>query len=68
MGVSKITRAKSIQLIAEQRAAKKYPNLEVLNSYWVWQDGVNKWYEILLVDPASPHIKSDKDLNWIVSK
>ncbi len=68
MGVSKITRTKSIRLIAEQRAAKQYPNLEVLNSYWVWQDGVHKWYEILLVDPASPHIKSDKDINWIVKK
>ena len=30
MGVTKYTPAKSIQLIAEQRASKKYPNLEVL--------------------------------------
>ena len=35
MGVNKITQAKSIQRIAEERVAKKYPNLEVLNSYWV---------------------------------
>src|SRR5512136_812143 len=63
MGVTKYTPAKSIQLIAEQRASKKYPNLEVLNSYWVWQDGVNKWYEVIMLDPASPHIKADKDLN-----
>ena len=39
MGVNKITQAKSIQRIAEERVAKKYPNLEVLNSYWVWADG-----------------------------
>ena len=26
------------QLVAEQRAAKKYPNCEVLNSYWVGKD------------------------------
>jgi large subunit ribosomal protein L15e len=43
MGVSKYTPAKSIKLIAEERVARKYPNLEVLNSYWVWEDGVSKW-------------------------
>jgi large subunit ribosomal protein L15e len=50
MGVTKLKVAKSMKLIAEGRAAKKYPNLEVLNSYWVWQDGTNKWYEVILVD------------------
>ena len=68
MGVTKYTPAKSIQLMAEQRADRKYPNLEVLNSYWVWQDGVNKWYEVIMVDPANPHIKADKDLNWVSRK
>ena len=50
MGVKKYKPAKSIRLIAEERAAKKYPNLEVLNSYWVWEDGRSKWYEVILVD------------------
>lgn len=65
MGVKKYTPAKSIRLIAEERTARKYPNLEVLNSYWVWQDGRHKWYEIILVNPNSPSIKSDKDVGWI---
>jgi large subunit ribosomal protein L15e len=68
MGVAKITPAKSIKLIAEERAARKYPNLEVLSSYWVWEDGVSKWYEIIMVDPNSPSIKSDKDVGWISGK
>ena len=42
--------AKSLRLIAEERAARKYPNLEVLNSYWVWEDGRSKWFEVILVD------------------
>ena len=67
MGVKKFTPAKSKQLIAEERTARKYPNLEVLNSYWVWQDGRYKWYEIILVDPNHPAIKSDKDLGWIAN-
>ncbi len=65
MGVSKYTPAKSIKLIAEERVARKYPNLEVLNSYWVWEDGVSKWFEVILVDPNNPSIKSDKDMGWI---
>jgi len=65
MGVKKYTPAKSIKLIGEERVARKYPNLEVLNSYWVWEDGVSKWFEVILVDPSSPSIKSDKDIGWI---
>jgi large subunit ribosomal protein L15e len=50
MGVNKLKFAKSMRLIAEERTARKFPNLEVLNSYWVWQAGLNKWYEVILVD------------------
>ena len=64
-GINKITMAKSIQRIAEERAQKKYPNLEVLNSYYVGEDGKQKYYEIILVDPANPAIKSDPKINWI---
>jgi large subunit ribosomal protein L15e len=64
-GVKKITMAKSIQRIAEERTSRHYPNLEVLNSYWVGEDGKNKFYEIVLVDPSHPAIKSDKDLSWV---
>ncbi|HDJ37953.1 MAG: 50S ribosomal protein L15e [Methanosarcinales archaeon] len=65
MGMHKITTAKSLQMIAEGRAGSKYPNMEVLNSYWVGEDGKHKWYEIILVDPNHPAIKSDSRLNWI---
>ena len=68
MGVKQFTPAKSIRLMAEERTARKYPNLEVLNSYWVWQDGRHKWYEIILVNPNSPSIKSDKDVGWIAGR
>ncbi|UZE91767.1 MAG: 50S ribosomal protein L15e [Methanosarcinales archaeon] len=65
MGKNKVTSAKSIQRIAEERAARKYPNMEVLNSYWVAEDGKKKWYEVILVDPNHPAIKSDSTLKWI---
>jgi large subunit ribosomal protein L15e len=68
MGVKKFTPAKSKRLIAEERAARKYPNLEVLNSYWVWEDGQYKWFEIVMVNPSHPAIKSDKDVGWVTGK
>jgi large subunit ribosomal protein L15e len=67
LGVDRLTARKSSQRIAEERAARKFPNLEVLNSYWVGQDGKSKWYEIILVDPNHPRILSDYNLNWIAS-
>ncbi len=65
MGVKKFKPAKSLRLIAEERTQRKFPNLEVLNSYWVGEDGRSKWFEIILVDPHSPSIVSDTDINWI---
>ena len=57
--------SKSYRAIAEERVQRAYPNLVVLNSYWVAQDGKNYWYEIILVDPDHPVIKADKNLAWI---
>ncbi len=51
MGVKKIKRDISKQKIAEERALKKYPNLKLMGSYYVWEDGVYKWYECILYDP-----------------
>lgn len=42
----------SHQAIAEQRANRVYKNLEVLNSYWVGEDGNYKFFEIILADPV----------------
>jgi large subunit ribosomal protein L15e len=65
MGVTRIKLAKSLKLVAEERAARKFPNLRVLNSYWVWEDGRYKWYEMVMVDPYHPVIQSDENINWI---
>ncbi len=66
-GITKITMGKSLQRIAEERTGKKYPNMEVLNSYWVGADGKAKYFEVILVDPHHPVIKSDKNLKWLTS-
>lgn len=66
-GMNKITMAKSVQRIAEERTAKRYPNLEVLNSYWIGEDGSAKYYEVILVDPQHPAIRSDPKVNWVAN-
>ena len=53
------------QALAERRANRKYKNCEVLNSYWVGEDGTHKWYEVIMVDRTHPNIFKDKSLNWI---
>lgn len=68
MGVKKFKPAKSLRLIAEERAARKFPNLEALNSYWVGEDGKSKWFEVIMVDAHHPAIASDSDINWICRK
>lgn len=46
----------SHQAIAEQRVARKYANCEVLNSYWVGEDGDTKYFEVILVDRSHPSV------------
>lgn len=65
MGVKKLTRKTSIKSMAEKKANKKYPNCEVLNSYYIGEDGINKYYEIILVDVSNPNIYNDRKINWI---
>ncbi|MCD6155344.1 MAG: 50S ribosomal protein L15e [Candidatus Verstraetearchaeota archaeon] len=65
MGIYGHTPRKSLQWIAEEKAARKYPNLEVLGSYWVGEDGRYKWFEVILVDPHHPAVINDPDINWI---
>lgn len=59
---------KNYQEVAEERTQKKFANLIVLNSYLVAQDGKFFWFEVILVDPNHPVIKSDKNLQWITAK
>jgi large subunit ribosomal protein L15e len=59
------TTGSSLQAQAEQHIRKKYPNCEVLNSYWVGEDGRYKWFEVILVDRDHPVIKADKKISFI---
>lgn len=65
MGYNKLTPKKSIKWIAEERVADKYPNMEVLNSYYVGEDGLYKYYEVILADRSHPEILADSKISWV---
>ena len=67
-GLVRYTSEKSLRKIAEQRVQKKYPNLEVIGSYCLCEDGISKWFEVILVDPNNPEIKKDKNVKWVTEK
>ena len=58
----------SYKWIAEQRAQKKFINLEVLNSYNIAKDGRHYFYEVIMIDPTKPEIKNNKDTKWLSKK
>jgi len=55
----------SYQWIAEQRAERKFRNLIVLNSYPIGKDGIHYFFEVIMIDPDKPEIKSDKQLSFV---
>lgn len=59
---------KSYQQVAEERASRTYPNCEVLNSYWVAEDGKQIWYEVILLDRSHPAILKDPLLKNVASQ
>ncbi|PSO08275.1 hypothetical protein B9Q04_06360 [Candidatus Marsarchaeota G2 archaeon BE_D] len=49
MGVKQWTYKLSDKRIAEGRARAKYSNMRVSGSYLVGEDGLYKWYEVVLL-------------------
>ena len=55
------------QAVAENRSVQKFKNCEVLNSYYVGEDGTHFWYEVILVDRHNPSVLADGRISWILS-
>jgi len=52
------------QSICEVRAQRHFKNMEVLNSYFVGKDKEYYWYEIIMIDPNHPALKSE--FSWML--
>jgi len=68
MGVYGIAAWKSWRQVAEERATRKFPGLEVLNSYWVADDGIYRYFEVILIDCNQPTIQRDPLYSGICGK
>lgn len=66
-GVNQLKPRRNHRALAEQRAGRVCGNLRVLNSYWINQDALYKFYEVILVDPSHKAIRRDPRINWICS-
>ena len=62
LGVVKHKVNVSMKEEAIQRAEKKYPNLYPLGAYWVAEDGMYKWFEVIMVDPYHPAVQNDREI------
>ena len=62
IGVVHIKQGISMRKVAERRVNERFPNLEVLGSYYLHKDGMYLWYEIVLVDPNHPSISKDREM------
>ena len=62
LGVVKMKANVNVKQTAERRVSEKYPNLKVLNSYFVYKDGKSVWHEVILIDPSHPSVIADKDI------
>ncbi len=49
-GVNHLKFQRGLRSTAEERVGRRCGNLRVLNSYWINQDGVYKYYEVILVE------------------
>eukprot|EP00439_Symbiodinium_sp_Y106_P027220 s4356_g3.t1 len=64
-GINKWKAVRNLRNIAEERVGRKCGSLRVLNSYWVAQDAVHKWFEVVMVDPFHKTVRDDPRINWI---
>ncbi len=64
LGVVKIKQSSSMQEVAEKRVKDRYPNLDLLGSYYLYEDSKHYWYEVLLVDKNHPVVYNDKEMRY----
>jgi large subunit ribosomal protein L15e len=62
LGVTHIKQSISMRKVAQRRVEEKFPNMEVLGSYYLYKDGNYFWYEVILADPNHPSISKDKEM------
>ena len=50
------------------RVKERYPNMKVLGSYFLIEDGRYRWFEAVLMDTSHPSVRGDRELRQLVRK
>ncbi|HJS63447.1 MAG TPA: 50S ribosomal protein L15e [Nitrososphaeraceae archaeon] len=61
-GVVRIKQAMNMRIVAERRVNERYPNMEIIGSYFLYKDGKHSWYEVILADPNHPSVSNDNEM------
>jgi large subunit ribosomal protein L15e len=48
--VKRVAPGRSLDYYAQEKAAHRFPNLKATHAYWVGEDGVFKYFEVILHD------------------
>ena len=62
LGVTRIKGDDNMKTVAQRRVMKRYPNMSLLGSYFLYRDGTHYWFEVILADSAHPRITRDPEL------
>jgi large subunit ribosomal protein L15e len=64
MGLVHFSHGKSLQKIAEEKAQRKFSNINIIGSYEVAEDGKQMWFEVVMVDPQHSNISKKPKMKW----
>lgn len=64
-GINQHKWRRNLRSKAEERVGRACGGLRVLNSYWIAQDALYKYYECIMVDPHHKVIREDPRINWL---
>merc|ERR1719473_1261634 len=64
-GINKMKATRNYRSVAEERVGRKCGGLRVLNSYWVGEDAVYRWFEVIMIDTHHKAIRDDPRINWL---
>ena len=62
LGVTKIKADVSMKQVAERRVLERYPNMNLLGSYFLYKYGMHYWFDVILADPSHPRIAKAKEI------
>jgi len=68
LGVLRIKGQLDERKVVARRARERFPNLKVLGSYFLIEDGRYRWFEAVMVDTHHPSVQADSELRGTVNK